>query len=87
MFHLHDQVAVPIDVAKVMTYPEKVTKTNIDLMRQLVRNGCDSHPGADMIQNGETGFKKWVLCVQGTKKGLSTKTFLSNSPFTVIYIY
>ena len=58
-YHLDDsQVAVPIDVAKVMTYPEKVTKTNIDLMRQLVRNGCDIHPGADMIQNGETGFKK-----------------------------
>jgi len=36
-YHLGDsQVAVPIDVAKVMTYPEKVTKTNIDLMRQLV---------------------------------------------------
>lgn len=45
-----DQVAVPVDVAKVMTYPERVTKVNLELMKQLVLNGCEKHPGADTIQ-------------------------------------
>ncbi|XP_076459285.1 DNA-directed RNA polymerase III subunit RPC1-like [Babylonia areolata] len=45
-----DQVAVPTHVAKTITYPEKVTHINIELMRQLVRNGAHNHPGADIIE-------------------------------------
>jgi len=45
-----DQVAVPQHVAKILTYPERVTPANIGLMRQLVRNGPDKHPGANFIQ-------------------------------------
>ncbi|CAB0043121.1 unnamed protein product [Trichogramma brassicae] len=44
-----EQVGVPVEVAKILTYPEKVTKINIEFMRQLVLNGPDVHPGANYI--------------------------------------
>ena len=43
------QVAVPIHVAKVLTYPERVHKANIELMRKHVMNGVNVHPGANFI--------------------------------------
>lgn len=45
-----EQVGVPVHVAKTLTYPERVTPSNIELMRKLVRNGPDIHPGANYIQ-------------------------------------
>ena len=56
---IYSQVAVPIHVAKVMTYPERVTKANIELMRKLIINGCDVHPGANFIQQQQTQFKRY----------------------------
>ncbi len=44
------QVGVPVLVAKILTYPEKVTKNNLQLMKQLVINGADVHPGANFIE-------------------------------------
>jgi DNA-directed RNA polymerase III subunit RPC1 len=48
---------VPVLVAKILTYPEKVTKNNIDLMKQLVINGADTHPGANFIEQASHGPK------------------------------
>ena len=45
MVVMYSQVAVPIHVAMVMTYPERVTKANIELMRKLIINGCDVFTG------------------------------------------
>jgi DNA-directed RNA polymerase III subunit RPC1 len=53
-----DQVAVPIHVAKVLTYPERVNHANMDFMKKLVANGCDNHPGANFIQQRGTNLKK-----------------------------
>ena len=55
-----DQVGVPIHVAKVLTYPERVTRSNITKMRQLVINGCDNHPGANFIQQRHNSMKKFL---------------------------
>ncbi|XP_071829023.1 DNA-directed RNA polymerase III subunit RPC1-like [Apostichopus japonicus] len=55
-----DEVAVPIHVAKILTYPEKVTKANISLMRKLIENGCDTHPGANFIQQRSFNQKKYL---------------------------
>ncbi|CAH1249658.1 POLR2A [Branchiostoma lanceolatum] len=55
-----DQVAVPIHVAKILTYPEKVNKANIQLMRQLIVNGCDTHPGANFVESRATGVKRFL---------------------------
>lgn len=81
-----DEVAVPVHVAKILTYPERVSltllqqitptaaaliglkyskrnmsqvnKANIELMRKLVRNGPEVHPGANFIQTRHTQIKR-----------------------------
>ncbi|KAI0084185.1 beta and beta-prime subunits of DNA dependent RNA-polymerase [Irpex rosettiformis] len=55
-----DEVAVPERVAKILTYPERVTGHNIDLLKKAVRNGCDVHPGANYVTAGSSGFKKYL---------------------------
>jgi DNA-directed RNA polymerase III subunit RPC1 len=54
-----DQVGVPVHVAKMMTYPEMVSRYNIEKLRSRVRNGTEIHPGANQIRMGcEGGFVK-----------------------------
>ncbi|XP_012276667.1 DNA-directed RNA polymerase III subunit RPC1 [Orussus abietinus] len=55
-----EQVGVPIHVAKILTYPERVNRSNIELMRTLIQNGPDVHPGANFVQQGKTQFKKFL---------------------------
>ncbi len=43
-----DEVAVPERVAVKMTYPEVVSRYNIEKLRQRIRNG-NKHPGANFI--------------------------------------
>ncbi|RKO98838.1 hypothetical protein CXG81DRAFT_15380 [Caulochytrium protostelioides] len=57
-----DQVAVPERVAKVLTYPERVTKHNIERMRERVLNGTEKHPGATYVTT-TTGVKKFLKYV------------------------
>lgn len=44
-----DQIGVPLAVAKNFTYPEIVTKHNIDFLRDLVRRGGTRYPGANEV--------------------------------------
>ncbi len=44
-----NEVGVPIDIAKVLIVPEKVTPWNIEEMRELVKNGPNRYPGANYI--------------------------------------
>ncbi len=53
------QVAVPVQVAKILSYPERVTASNVDFLRKLVINGPDKHPGANFIQQKGQTFKKY----------------------------
>lgn len=54
-----DQVGVPVHVAKIMTYPERVSRYNIEKLRVRVRNGPDIHPGANLIRtSGDGAFVK-----------------------------
>lgn len=55
-----DEVAVPERVAKILTYPERVTMHNIDMLKKAIRNGCDVHPGANYVTAGSSGFKKFL---------------------------
>lgn len=48
-----DEVAVPERVAKILTFPERVTPHNIQQLRAKVRNGPDVHPGANYVSKGE----------------------------------
>ena len=45
-----NQVGVPEQVAKIMTFPERVNRYNIRRLRRLVINGPNLHPGANMIR-------------------------------------
>ena len=56
-----DQVAVPIHIAKVMTYPEKVYDKNIEKLRKLIINGSNDYPGANYVEIAGTGLKKKLL--------------------------
>ncbi|KAK3261073.1 hypothetical protein CYMTET_30006, partial [Cymbomonas tetramitiformis] len=44
-----DQVGVPVHQAMVLTYPEKVSRYNIEKLRQCVLNGKMKHPGANFV--------------------------------------
>lgn len=48
-----DEVAVPERVAKILTYPERVTPYNVEALRKAVRNGADVHPGANYVARGD----------------------------------
>lgn len=49
-----DQIAVPVHVAKILTYPEPVTSFNLARLRDAVANGPDVHPGANYVQHGSS---------------------------------
>lgn len=52
------QVSVPVHVAKILTYPERVTKANMSMLKKMVTNGPDVHPGANFIEQRGTKVKK-----------------------------
>ncbi|XP_044448679.1 DNA-directed RNA polymerase III subunit 1 [Triticum aestivum] len=43
------EVAIPVLMARVLTYPERVSYHNIEKLRQCIRNGPNKHPGANFI--------------------------------------
>tara|TARA_Y100000385_G_scaffold281416_1_gene334190 strand:+ start:7412 stop:11998 length:4587 start_codon:yes stop_codon:yes gene_type:complete len=45
-----NELGVPEDIAKNLTYPEIVTKYNIEKLKKLVHNGYDIYPGAKSIK-------------------------------------
>lgn len=55
-----DQVGVPELVAKILTFPTRVNESNIELMRKLVINGADVHPGANYLQEKGSNLKKFL---------------------------
>ena len=55
------QVAVPVLVAKILSYPERVNNSNIEFLRKLVVNGPDKHPGANFVQVQGQNFKKCAV--------------------------
>jgi DNA-directed RNA polymerase III subunit RPC1 len=63
-----DEVAVPERVAKILTYPERVTEGNLSRLKEAVRKGVDVWPGANYVTAGgglggaghKGGFKKYL---------------------------
>lgn len=52
-----DQIGVPVFMAKKLTFPESVSNINIERLRKLVRNGSAVHPGANMIEDEDSGHQ------------------------------
>lgn len=55
-----EQVAVPIHVAKNLTYPEKVSRYNIEKLRRLVEVGPEEWPGANYIIKKNSDYKLFL---------------------------
>ncbi|EGD81078.1 RNA polymerase III large subunit [Salpingoeca rosetta] len=50
-----DEVCVPYHVCRILTYPEQVTKHNLEKLRKMVLNGPKVYPGATTVElrNGD----------------------------------
>ncbi|KAG0416541.1 DNA-directed RNA polymerase II subunit RPB1, partial [Dictyocoela roeselum] len=48
-----NEVGVPIQIAMVHTFPEKVTAYNLEKLTDLVRNGPGLHPGANYVTRAD----------------------------------
>ena len=55
-----DEVAVPIPVAINMTYPERVSRYNIEKLRLRIRNGAKKWPGANYVSKKEAKIKQFL---------------------------
>ncbi|EPY49320.1 DNA-directed RNA polymerase III complex large subunit Rpc1 [Schizosaccharomyces cryophilus OY26] len=55
-----DQVAVPYRIAKILTFPERVTTQNKLFLQQCIKNGPDVHPGANYIIDRESDLKRFL---------------------------
>lgn len=44
-----DQVIVPVHMAKILTFPERVNQLNYEKLKTLILNGADVHPGANIV--------------------------------------
>ncbi|KAF2769380.1 beta and beta-prime subunits of DNA dependent RNA-polymerase [Teratosphaeria nubilosa] len=64
------QVAVPMRVAMHMTYPEKVTRHNIEKLRKCILNGDTKHPGANFVTKTREN-RRIVLKPIAARGGLS----------------
>lgn len=75
-----DQVGVPVQIAKILTYPERVIRANIGLMRQLIINGPEVWPGANYVQQKGSVFKKFLKYGNREKlaQELKVESFLCN---------
>lgn len=71
-----NEIGVPPVFAKALTYPEPVTAQNVHLMRQLVINGPDKHPGAVSVR-AEDGSEALL-----GKLTLEERTALANQLLT-----
>ena len=43
---------------KAISFVYQVTKANVALMRKLIINGADKHPGANFVEQKKDGVKK-----------------------------
>ena len=85
-----DQVGVPLDFAKKLTYPVPVTLWNVNKLREYVINGPNVHPGAVFVV-GEDGRKTNLKFLDETQRtaianSLSTKSkALEQSENKIVY--
>ncbi len=67
-----DQIGVPKFMAQKLTFPESVSLVNAERLRKAVINGPNIHPGANLIENEETGQKTFLHTLPfEARKGLA----------------
>ena len=55
-----NEVGVPIEVAKELTYPEHVTEFNIERLKEYIKNGPDKYVGANYVID-ENGVRRKIM--------------------------
>jgi len=63
-----EELGVPYNIAKNLTFPEVVNKFNINRLYQLVRNGNKIYPGAKSIKLAKDGRERTILDDKDTSK-------------------
>ena len=53
-----NELAVPMQIAQKLSFPQRVTAQNIHTCRELVRRGPEVYPGANFVVFAATGEKK-----------------------------
>ncbi|KAM5559842.1 DNA-directed RNA polymerase III subunit 1-like [Rosa sericea] len=64
------EVGIPMEMAKILSYPERVSKHNIDKLRLCVSNGPYKYPGAKMLRNHDGSEFTLKVNRQGRALGL-----------------
>ncbi|EEF30548.1 DNA-directed RNA polymerase III largest subunit, putative [Ricinus communis] len=54
------EVAIPIHMARILSYPERVSHHNIEKLRQLVSNGPQKYPGASTVRYPDGSSKRLI---------------------------
>ncbi|KAL9592773.1 MAG: hypothetical protein Q9179_006388, partial [Wetmoreana sp. 5 TL-2023] len=55
-----NEVAIPVHVAKRMTYPETVSRYNKAKLQERIMNGVDKWPGANYVYKKEYNIKQYL---------------------------
>jgi len=71
-------------MAKILTFPQKVCPANIELMRKLVMNGPEIHPGANFVELQGSKLKKYLRF--GNRPAIA-KDLKVSVVFLIIYLY
>lgn len=53
-------------MAKKLTFPESVAAVNAERLARLIKNGSDVHPGANIVEDEDTG--KQILLSNMTRE-------------------
>lgn len=72
-------------MAKILTYPQKVCPANIELMRKLVINGPEIHPGANFVELQGSKLKKYLRF--GNRLAIAKDLKVSTRNTTYILFY
>jgi DNA-directed RNA polymerase I subunit RPA1 len=70
-----DSLGIPEAFAMKLTYPVPVTPWNVSMLRKMVLNGPDIHPGACFIESSSTGSKR-AIPREASKRELMANTLL-----------
>lgn len=74
-----DQIGIPIEFAKKLTYPVAVTDWNNKGLHGIVLNGPNHYPGANMIET-DVGIVKWLSATNKSRREALSKTLFHRGP-------
>ncbi|XP_050436612.1 DNA-directed RNA polymerase I subunit RPA1 [Adelges cooleyi] len=74
-----DQIGIPVEFAKKLTYPIAVTDWNIKGLHGIVLNGPNHYPGANLIES-DVGTVKWLSASNKSRREALSKTLFCQGP-------